>query len=570
MACLLLYFVGCRGYDLLTDDEIRYAEAGRRMRETGNLVIPEFNGYPRYQKPMLFYWLEALSFLLLGVSPWAARVPTALAGVGVVLMTASLGKALWGPRAGLWAGIILATSVEMFLLSRMVMTDVVLLLFIQGALTCFCLIRAVPGSPGAPQRTSRLAFLMHACLALGALTKGPVALVVPALVIGPWLAARKHLQQGLHDLKLLQGVALIVLVAGPWYWLAHVESGGEYTRQFFLDENLGRFTSVANLHRQPALFYLLLLVPMTFPWTGIVPRALLSVRKQRWRSVCFAEAAPWFFLWQIAAVLVLFSFSRTRVWTYTLPAFPALALLCGRWLSATLGQLRADDRPLRIPLRCMAGVCLVSALIMQLLPMHALPAAVQALELWAALRIWAWLLAGLSLFLVWLEARAGAGRVLAVLALGVGGWYLVGCLWLLPVFDGVWKRPVRELAALIRAHDDARGGWAAPAEVVTYNAHEIGLNFHTGVRHVRHIRSRYRWELQMLLRGNQTVFVLVSPEWLHDLAGTRFHFWGGDGRMVYGANRPPPEERARPNDATDHAPPRVLSLWRPLVENGER
>ncbi len=527
--CLLLYLGGSGGYDLLTDDEIRYAEAGRRMLQTGNLVIPEFNGYPRYQKPMLFYWLEALSFLLFGVSAWAARLPAALAGTGVVLLTACLGKALWGQRAGLIAGVVLATSVEMFLLSRMVMTDVVLLLFTQGALACFCLLQlsGASGHEGADaRRRARLAFLMHACLAMGVLTKGPVAIVLWAVIIGPWLALRGELGRALRDLQPFRGLALILLVAGPWYLLAHFWSEGEFTRQFFLEENLGRFTSVVNLHCQPAIFFLLLLVPMTFPWTGILPQALLAVRKLRLRRAPFEQAAAWFFLWQGLVVLILFSFSQTRVWTYTLPVFPALALLTSRWLATQ----PAAGRSLRVPLRLMFSASLVLALALQLMPLHWVPAEARSTELIGALRLWVWLLAMLSAAFTLLESRASLHVTLVGLSAGVGLWYAAGCQLVLPVFDRLWKQPVRELAEMVRAHPRC--------EVVTYNAHELGLNFHAQVRHVPHIRTRYRWELERVLGGSQRVFVLVSPEGLADLAGMPFHVLGGAHRLVYGSNYP--------------------------------
>ena len=109
IGCLVLYLASNQSYDLLTDDEARYAESGRRMVESGDWIIPEFNGYPRYQKPIFFYWLQALAQALFGSTLWATRLPTALAGTGVVLMTAALGKALWGPRAGFWTGVALAT-----------------------------------------------------------------------------------------------------------------------------------------------------------------------------------------------------------------------------------------------------------------------------------------------------------------------------------------------------------------------------------------------------------------------------------------------------------------------------
>jgi 4-amino-4-deoxy-L-arabinose transferase-like glycosyltransferase len=531
--CLVLYLAGAGGYDLLTDDEIRYAEAGRQMLVNDAWIVPEYNGSPRYQKPILFYWLQALVQGLLGVSAWSARVPTALAGTVVVLLTAHLGRALWGERVGFWSGVALAVMVEVVLLARMVMTDVVLLAFLHGGLTCFALAQLTP-DPARRRVRYRGMFL---CLSLGVLTKGPIALVLPGLVIVPWLAVRGELRRALREARPLEGLAWLLVIAGPWYLLAHFCTGGEFTRTFLVEENIGRFTSTVNLHRQPALFYLLLLVPMTFPWTGILPQAIAAGLRHARSGHDFATAAPRFFVWQIVLVLLLFTFSQTKVWTYTLPLFPPLALLIGRWLveqqdaertRATAGRACS---PLRGPFWLFAAVALTVALAVTLAPLTVLPVEVRTEELRDALAVGAWLLVGLSVLLVVLDARARFAVRLGTLVVGAAGWYIVMFALVVPAVDAVWNGPVRAVARHIRAHPEAF--------VITYHAHELGLNYHAGIRRVHHWRKGSLERIAAKLNTPQPVFVLVDPDRLPELAGCRFFVWGESRRFVYGANFPP-------------------------------
>ncbi len=527
LSCLLLYLAGADGFDLLTDDELRYAEAGRRMVESGDWLIPEYNGYPRYQKPIFFYWLQALSIALLGPSAWAARLPVALAGVAVVLMTGRFGQVLWGFRAGLWSGIVLALSVQMLLLSRMAMTDVVLLLFSQGGLTCFC--RAQLETEDGRQR--RWYRVMYLCLGLGVLTKGPIALMLPTAVIGPWLFLRGTLSCTIRRARLLEGIAIILAIAGPWYLSAHLATDGEFTRHFFLHENVGRFTSVVNTHSQPVAFYLLLLVPMTFPWCSMVLPAMRSRVRLPLRALPPAEAVAGLLQWQVLLVFVLFTFSRTKVWTYTLPAFPPLALWLGRWLA----ERWAASRPslCRISSLVFAAFALASAVALHWLPLSQVPAEVRSAALLDAVRVCCWTLFGLGAVIVALAWSATSRVTLTALTAGTASWYLLVVFTLMPIADRVWKGPVREVARHVSAQHDPI--------VVTYFVHELGLNFHTGLRTVQHWREGSLGDLDRLLREDRPVFVLVDPKRCHELAGLRFHVWGRWPRFVLGANFLPPE-----------------------------
>jgi 4-amino-4-deoxy-L-arabinose transferase-like glycosyltransferase len=527
LGCLVLYLVGAKGYDLLTDDEIRYAEAGRQMIEGGDWVLPEFNGSPRYQKPVFFYWLQALSQRIGGSTPLAARVPTALAGAVLVLLTAHLGSRLWGRTAGLWAGVVLGTAVAIVLGSRMVLTDVVLLLFIQGAISAFCLGRLAPGG------RRRYVAAGTVCCALGMLTKGPVAVALPAAVVLPWLIVRREVRPFLRLRTWAWAVALFVAVAGWWFAWVHWHTHGQFTRHFFWEENVGRFSSVVNDHHQPFYFHLVLLVPLTFPWTGVVFPALRSAWSRLRLPASPGEPYCGLFLWQILVVLGLFTVSRTKVWTYTLPLFPALALLIGRWMALSKGG--AEDRLRKLVrglLALTAGGSLVVAGGTLMVSLARLPEAFRSKELLLAVAAWVAALAVLAVGVLVLGRRRRPVWQLGATAAGVSLWYLAGFAGVLPLVDGLWKGPTRAVAAAVRAYPRP--------QVITYNVHELSLNFHAGVRVVRHWRGGCEEALEDLLRSPEPTFILAAPSSAERLGGLPFHVWGRTPRFVYGANVPPP------------------------------
>lgn len=551
LGCTVLYLSGADRFDLLTDDEIRYAEAGRIMAQSGHWVIPEYNGYPRYQKPILFYWLQAISQKVLGSTPLAARLPSALAGVAVVLVTALLAARVFDARTGLLAGVVLALSVEVFLLSRMVMTDMVLLLWTQGAVAC----SIVAGLPETERRLAwhRLAFLL---VGLGCLTKGPISGILWGLTIFPWWLSRmwrdttvtqSNEAQG-QELRqpgaqrgermtcrylcrlVLEGAVLVLFVAGPWYALAHYVTDGAFTRTFFIEENLARFTSTVNRHPQTPLFYLLLVVPMTFPWTWFVPGAILQAGGGPFdcaRDRIYARLL----LWQVIVPFALFTASETKVWTYTLPAFPPLSILVARWLGR-----RSLDPGVQHVWRAPALVLLAGSIlalgVALVCRVHWLPQEIRVIQFLSAVRttiaVLCVLSMGICLAAYWRHPRWAS----AVFVAGISCWYMFFVHYLVPVFDRIWNEPVREVAAWLRHMPHMR--------VLTYEVHELGVNFMAGKRHVEHWRERSSSRVADLLQEDEPLLVLTRPVQVPRLSRSGFYVWGGNQRLVYGSNRPRP------------------------------
>lgn len=593
LACIMVlaifgYLVGAGQYDLLTDDEIRYAEAGRQMLRTGDWVVPVYNGEPRYQKPLLVYWLQAISQGLFGNHALAARIPSALAAVVTLLSTWSIARTVWDASTARWTVLVLGTMVEFVLLARMVLIDMLLVACVQAS------VAAMLSAWHTKSVLARCFRYQWAGLALGlaVCAKGPLAVLLFALFALPLVVLLHGLRRrdgdscgeplqsaqldkqllfsgecvanaltvsatsqenpaafthpdcfwNQRDLLLLLPAGLLALLVGLGsYLLPHWRTGGEFTWQFLFAENWQRFTSVINEHPQPVWFYLALLVPLSFPWTGAIPFALYhawqgerhhdceatgnGMAKGHWRTALGRAA-----LMHIGLVFAFFTFSRTKVWTYTFPAMPSLALLVARWLVC---QLRAQPQQLRcyLSLALAVGVlvCGSAAIVVTAWPNNRLPREVQDEAFLFAVRSWAWLLVGILSLCWWLNRFTCSVRLaLAALVLGTVAWYAVAVYYVVPTADRMWNGPVRLVAELWQQCPEA--------EVFTYYVHELGLNFHARRDLVHHWRKEALPDLYERLRHPQPAIVLVDTKVLHHLRGLPTHVWDKNRRFVVLAN----------------------------------
>jgi hypothetical protein len=322
----LLYFVGLGAHGLFDADEPAYAQAAREMGERGDWVTPTFNGRPRFDKPALFYWLILASYALFGVTEFAVRCWSALAGVGVTLFVAAAARRWFGPPADLWAGLAFSTSLLTALLARAAVTDMLLTLCVTGAI-----LAGLEAMDGGEDRGRRWARLLWIGMGLAVLVKGPVGLLIPALALGPMLLLRRELRAGIRRLAPWEGPVLLLLLVAPWYALVLAANGWAFIEGFILKHHLTRYAGVVSSHAGPVWFYLPVLLVGFFPWSAYLPAALWRA----WRAVKAREVAPpparaivacasW-----VVGVFLFFSLAGTKLPSYLFPAFPAMALLVG-------------------------------------------------------------------------------------------------------------------------------------------------------------------------------------------------------------------------------------------------
>jgi 4-amino-4-deoxy-L-arabinose transferase-like glycosyltransferase len=316
--CLTLFFFRIGARPLWDVDEGMHAATSKEMVLSGDWVITTFNGKPFYDKPAFHNWLVAISFVIFGFTEFAARLPAAIVGSACVFATYLLGRRMLNPLTGFCGAAILATSLEFIMLSRTIVHDISLAFFMTLALCFFYL-----GFTSLKNRTSCF-LLLYIALGLAVLSKGPIGVLLPTLIIGLFLIFKGELGF-LKELKLGWGILIFLVVTAPWYILI-VLRDPEYAAYFFIQKNLMAFFSKTSRHSEPFYFYLPILLLGFFPWSCLLPYAV--VRHLRWPPKKMPDGILFILLW-FGSILLFFSLSRSKLPTYILPLFPAMALLVG-------------------------------------------------------------------------------------------------------------------------------------------------------------------------------------------------------------------------------------------------
>jgi 4-amino-4-deoxy-L-arabinose transferase-like glycosyltransferase len=319
---VVLLLVGL-GASALTDrDEGANAEAAREMWEQGAWITPTLNYAPRFAKPAFVYWLTAGAYATLGVGEAAARLPSALATALLIGLQYAAGRWALGPAGGFRAALILLLGIEVVALGRLALTDAVLVLWTTAAGYAF--LRA---HLGAPPR-GRWYAAGYLALGLALLAKGPVGVLVPVAAVSVFLAVAGGAGRAWREAHPLGGLALVLLVAGPWYAAMFWRHGGEYLARAE-GETLGRVFRTVTGPGGTALFYLPVVLLGFFPWSALLPGALWTVlrRARAGAAAGRAEAAAVFAAVWVVTVVVLFSLVQSRLPHYVAPLFPMAALL---------------------------------------------------------------------------------------------------------------------------------------------------------------------------------------------------------------------------------------------------
>jgi 4-amino-4-deoxy-L-arabinose transferase-like glycosyltransferase len=316
--CLTLFFFRLGARPLWDVDEGMHAATSKDMVLSGDWITPKMNGENFYDKPILYNWFAALSFLIFGFTEFAARFPAAILGLGGVIITYLLGRKMFNPMVGFLGGVILATNVEYVILSRVVIHDISLCFFMTLALFFFYL-----GFSSVRLRKTYF-LLSYASLGFAVLAKGPVGLLLPILIIGVFILLQRRLSL-LKEMEIGWGLLILLLIATPWYLLISLKNR-DYGGYFFIQQNLMRFLSPKAHHHQSFYYYFPVFFGGLFPWSCFLPLAL--IRALRWgfreRDDGVVFAVIWF-----VVIFVFFSMASSKLSSYILPLFPAASLLVG-------------------------------------------------------------------------------------------------------------------------------------------------------------------------------------------------------------------------------------------------
>ena len=306
-------------------DEGRYSEIPREMVESGNWLEMRMLGYRYYEKPPLAYWIVAPAISLLGARDWAVRVPLLINTLMIIALFYVIIRKRWPCPSGTIA-LLTAVSTAGFLAgTSILLTDSFLVLWFS--LTCAFLFW---GFQSEATSERRWLFLMLASVAatLGFLTKGALAIVLPAAILLLWLIWERRLAS-LLTLAVPAAGLLIVLLTAPMLWLIEQHNPG-FVHHFLVEEHIGRFmgTRPIQLHPEPFWFYAPIILLLMVPWALFAFRA---VRTMALRRVLTSDSPTRFFVVWMLVVVIFFSISRGKLMSYILPAIFPLALVIGRW-----------------------------------------------------------------------------------------------------------------------------------------------------------------------------------------------------------------------------------------------
>ncbi|BAY13902.1 ArnT family glycosyltransferase [Calothrix sp. NIES-2098] len=331
---------------LVDETEPLFAEASRQMLVRGDWITPYFNEETRFDKPALIYWCQAIAYTIMGVNEWSVRLPSVLAAMGVVSLAfytvhwslarqdelEQVSRPVRRYLTAALAATIVALTPEMIAWGRIGVSDMLLTGCIASALLCFFLGYASNSQfPIANSKLPNKWYLACYVLIAGAiLTKGPVGIVLPGIIIGAFVLYQGKLREVWQEMRPLMGMLIILVLSVPWYALVIWRNGWTYINAFFGYHNIERFTEVVNGHSAPWYFYFLVVLLGFAPYSIYLPAALIELKfwqRSHWLSQERSQqlglfACIWFF-----GVFGFFTIAVTKLPSYVLPLMPAAAIL---------------------------------------------------------------------------------------------------------------------------------------------------------------------------------------------------------------------------------------------------
>lgn len=305
-------FSNLAGFPLLDPDEPVYAETPKEMLLYHDFLSPKIYGEYWYDKPPMYYWLVVGAYQCFGINDFAARFPSALLALLSVGCMYLYGKRLFNHNVGIYSALILTSSIEFFYLSKAAVTDITLMLCLMISLFAFA---------------SKQFYLYYFFAGLAVLTKGPIGLFFVGIIVLLYLLGKRDLNQ-LLKMKLFSGSVIFCIVSLPWYAYMYHVHGSAFIDTFLGFHNITRFTSPEHPSGLLWYYYIPVLCIGFFPWISVIFQAI-------YRS--FIDSQKHFntlFLLNIWAftVFLFFSVSKTKLVSYILPMFPALALILGWYM----------------------------------------------------------------------------------------------------------------------------------------------------------------------------------------------------------------------------------------------
>ena len=333
LLAIFITFDDLNGRKLANPDEGRYSEISREMAASGDFVTPRLNGLKYFEKPPLQYWATAISFTLFGENEFAARLYTALCGLGCILLVAYTGKRVFDEETGMLAGLVMLSAPYFVAMSEVVTLDMGVTFWLTLAVSSLLI------SQHSSVEFSRRRWLWLAWTGMAAavLSKGLIGIVFPAAAVFLYCIFQRNFRL-LWKLEWVVGPLVFLAITVPWFALVSHQNP-EFPQFFFIHEHVERFLSTVHRREQPWWFFFPILLAGFLPWAI----ALIPAFVQGWRRpphLCRESGASGtfaphkFVLIYSIFILLFFSKSGSKLAGYILPMFPVLALVISTYVRA--------------------------------------------------------------------------------------------------------------------------------------------------------------------------------------------------------------------------------------------
>lgn len=314
---MILYFHGIGDYGLLEPDEGRYSEIPREMLETGDFNTPRLNYVKYFEKPVLFYWLNALSFTVFGENEFAARFPTALFAFLSGVLVFFLARSIYGERTALFSCAILLTMLLHLGVGQINIIDMTLSFFMTMSLVGFWFQKY---------------WVFYLGMALALLSKGLIGIILPGGIVFWYLVLSRQWSVFKDILTYWKGIILFFAVSLPWF-IAVCSVNGDFFYFFFIQEHFLRYATKMHDRYEPVWFFIPILILGLLPWVGFLPQTLRGMFNIK--GLVENKDRLFLFVWFLL-IFIFFSISNSKLIPYIVPLLPPLAVLFGRQLDMCL------------------------------------------------------------------------------------------------------------------------------------------------------------------------------------------------------------------------------------------
>ncbi|NPA10769.1 MAG: glycosyltransferase family 39 protein [Epsilonproteobacteria bacterium] len=327
LAILINFYLTLFLTPLFNLDEGAFSEATREMLSGGDYITTYLNGNLRFDKPILIYWLQALSVKIFGLNEFALRLPSALAATFWAFGIYWFAKRLFSEKTALFAAFIMVSTLQISLIAKAAIADSLLNMFIAFSMFSLYLYTQ--------QKNKKLLYLTFGLIGFGFLTKGPVAVLIPLATYFIFSIVNKELKTFFKDIFNPKGIVIFSLIALPWYIAEYLAQGDKFINGFFLKHNIQRFESSLEKHAGSIFYFIPVVIIGLLPYTSLFFKYLQNVKE---KHPFFLFGGIWFFF-----VFVFFSLAGTKLPHYVIygytPLFIFMALMIERIKSEFLLSL---------------------------------------------------------------------------------------------------------------------------------------------------------------------------------------------------------------------------------------